>query len=111
MILFLSDEMDMDLKLPEVFGLLGEKTTMRFLEIFGGRTIKVPSVRTVREAYKTVSAFLGFEQRTKGYSDEDVATEIGIELDMTPKQVLVARAKVRAMLSRLDEAVKDVEDG
>lgn len=111
MVLFLSDEMDMDIKLPEVFGLLGEKMTMRFLEIFGGRTIEVPSVKMVREAYKAVSAFLGFEQRTKVGGEEDVATEIGIELDMTPKQVLVARAKVRDMLFRLEEAVKDVAGG
>lgn len=108
MVLFLSDEMDMDLKLPEIYGLLGEKMTMRFLEIFGGRMVEVPSVRKVREAFKTVSAHMRFEELVEINSENDAAVQTGVELDMTPKQVKVAWARVRTMLARLEEAVKDV---
>ena len=70
MVLYLSDEMHMDLRLPEILGLLGEKMTMRFLEIFGGRTIEVPSVKKVREAYKTVSAYVRFDELVKDNAGE-----------------------------------------
>lgn len=108
MVLFLSDEMDMDLKLPEIFGFLGEVMTMRFLEIFGGRTIEVPAAKNVRTAYKTVSAFLRFEELRRVNSEADAATQVGVELDLSPKQVLASWDRVRAMLGRLEEAVKNV---
>lgn len=108
MILYLSDEMDLDLRLPEIFGLLGEKMTMRFLEIFGGRTIDVPPVKKVREAFKTVSAHMRFDELARENTEEYAAEQAGAELDMTPKQVTAAWVRVRAMLSRLEDAVKDV---
>ena len=111
MVLFLSDEMDMDLRLPELFEFLGEKMTMRFLEIFGGRTIEVPAVRKVRIAYKTVSAYLRFEELSRKNSEDYAATQTGVELDMTNAQVKTAWAKVKAMLTRLEEAVKNVATG
>ncbi len=108
MILYLSDEMDMDLRLPEVLGLLGEKLTMSFLEVFGGRTIEVPPARKVREAFKYVSAHMRYEELMKVNSENDAATQVGVELDMTPQEVKAAWARVRAMLGRLEEAVKRV---
>ena len=108
MILYLSDEMHMDLRLPEIFGLLGEKMTMRFLEIFGGRTIEVPSVRKVREAFKTVSAHMRFDELARENTEEYAAKQVGVELDMEPKQVIKAWTRVRTMLARLEDAVKDV---
>lgn len=108
MILYLSDEMHMDLRLPEIFGFLGEKMTMRFLEIFGGRTIEVPPVRKVREAFKTVSAHMKFDTLVKTSTEEDAAAQVGVELDMTPKQVILAWTRVRTMLTRLEDAVNNV---
>ena len=58
MVLFLSDEMDMDVLLPELYAFLGEELMMSFLEVFGGRVVNVPPAKTVREAYKTVSAHM-----------------------------------------------------
>ena len=110
MILFLSDEMDMDLRLPEILGLLGEKMMMKFLEIFGGRTIEVPSVRKVRKAYKIVSAHIRFYELVKVNSEKDAVDQTGAELDMTPKEVRAAWVQVRAMLARLEESVKHVTD-
>ena len=95
----------------EIYGLLGEKMTMRFLEIFGGRKIEVPPVKKVREAYKTVSAHMRFDKLMKVNPKDYAAAQVGVELDMTPKQVTVAWAKVRAMLARLEEAVRHVAEG
>lgn len=111
MVLYLSDEMDLDVRLPEVYGLLGEKLTMTFLEIFGGRTIEVPSVKKVRKAYKTVSAHMRFDELRQDSPEADAANQTAAELDMTPQEVTVAWAKVRAMLSRLEESVKHVAEG
>jgi len=110
MILYLSDEMDMDLRIPEIYGLLGEKMTMAFLEIFGGRTINVPPVKKVREAFKAVSAHTRFGELSKVNSESDAAAQVGVELDMTPQQVMVAWAKVRSMLTRLEESVQHVAE-
>ena len=110
MILFLSDEMDMDMRLPEIYGLLGDKVTMTFLEIFGGRTINVPPARRVREAFKTVSAHMRFDELSKVNSESDAAAQVGVELDMTPQEVTAAWVRVRTMLARLEESVKHVAE-
>lgn len=106
MVLFLSDEMDTDLKLPEIFGLLGEEMTMKFLEIFGGRTFYLPPVKKVRRAYKIVLAHMKFNELREVNTEEDAAIQAGIELDMTSLAVRKAWARVGAMLERLEESMK-----
>ena len=110
MVLYMSDDMNLDLRLPEILGLLGEELTMKFLEIFGGRTINVPPVRKVREAFKTVSAHMLFDKLSKINSEKDAALQAGLELDMKPYQVRAAWVKIRSMLERLEESVKHVTD-
>lgn len=106
MVLYLSDEMDLDLKLPELYGLLGEALTMAFLEIFGGRKIVVPPVAQVRKAYKTVAAYMKYDELISMKGEEDVAERVAVELDMSPGEVTAAWASVRKMLARLEEGVR-----
>ncbi|MCK5643715.1 MAG: hypothetical protein KAJ19_23140 [Gammaproteobacteria bacterium] len=108
MVLVMSDEMDLDLRLPEIYVLLGEELMMKFLEIFGGRTINVPPVKRVRQAYKTVAAHMRFEELSKINGEKDALIQTGVELDMEPVQVKKAWAKIKAMLDRLEESVKNV---
>ena len=110
MVLYLSDEMDLDLRLPEVYTLLGEKLTMTFLEVFGGRTIDVPSVAKVREAFRAVSAYMRVEELRRVNSDDDAVAQAAAELDMTPDRVVGDCGRVKAMLERLGRAILDVRE-
>lgn len=111
MVLYLSDEMDLDAKLPELYALLGEAMTMTFLEIFGGRTVAVPSVGKVREAYKAVSAYVRIEELSGSNTEDEAVSLVAAELDMSSAEVHKARRSVRAVLTRLEEAVQDAAKG
>lgn len=111
MVLFLSEEMDTGLHLPEIYKLLGEDLAMVFLEVFGGRKIELPDVRQVRSAYHAVTAYLRVEELMKVNSEGDAVAQAAVELKMTPKQTMANWRRVKAMVVRLDEAVQDAIEG
>lgn len=111
MVLYLSDEMDLDLRLPEIYLLLGEPLTMVFFEVFGGRTIDVPPVQKVREAFKSVSVYMRAEELRKVNSDEDALKQAAVELDLSESEAREARRRVQGVLDRLGKAVRDVAEG
>ena len=108
LILYLSDEMNTDTRLPEIHALLGEKMMMSFLEVFGGRTITVPPAKKVLSAFKAVSAYMRFAELVEINCEDDAAIQTGVELDMKPGEVKRAHAKIRVMLSRMEEALENV---
>lgn len=107
MILYMSDELDMDLRLPELYWFLGEEKTMSFLKVFGGRTVEVPPVKDVRNAFLTVSAYLRCEELSEKNCDDDVVAQVAAEMDMTEKRVRDAWATIGSMLSRLGRFLRD----
>lgn len=56
LVLLQADELSM---LPELFDIFGSNTLLRFLDVFGGMTLRVPTRSDIERAIRDVTLFLG----------------------------------------------------
>lgn len=117
-VLLLSDGMALDPCLPELYAVLHEDRFVELLRTFSGRTVKIPTVAQVREAYYSVTAYQRVEEkRSNGLKAREavnaVSLEMGVPTMMTAKRygmvrkVLVFVTQSAAELSQIEESNND----
>lgn len=115
MVLLLSDGMHLDPLLPELYCVLGEDRFIELLRAFSGRTISLPKVADVREAYDSVTAYQRVEEeRDKGRTAREAVKLVAVSMqsnaDKTARRYgLVRRAlmfvtRSAEQLSKIEEA-------
>lgn len=115
LVMLLSDGMDLDPLLPELYCVLGEDRFIALLRTFSGRTISLPKVADVREAYDSINTYRRVEEeRSKGKTARDavkvVAAEMHTNADKTARRygfvrkALVFVTRSAAELSKIEES-------
>lgn len=115
MVLLLSDGMELDPLLPELYCVLGEDRFIALLRAFSGRTITLPKVKDIREAYDSVAAYQRVEEiRAKGRTAQEavkmVASEMQTNADKTARRYGLVR-RVLMFVTRSAEQLSMVEEG
>ena len=85
--------------LPEIFDAFGKEDTLSFLEIFGGRTIKVPSVKAVKDALVALTIW---EEMSKSKDKGDTCKILA-------KRFSVRASEIRASYTRVEEMLNGQE--
>lgn len=100
---------DIDTLIVEVLAFFAddESKALQFLECFGGRTIRVPSVQRVKEAFLSVQVYLRCEELYKINSRTDVLTQVAAELSMTRHVVSTMWRRVEKQCRKLEEGLRE----
>ncbi len=111
LLMYLSEHMDLEPTLPEIFAVLGEELTVQFLRVFSGRVIKVPSVKEIREAYSAIQSYQQVEKhRASGATVKASVKRVSECMDLTESQVLNYCMGVRGVLKTLKGSVSDGQE-
>jgi len=110
----LSESMDLDPLLPELYAVLGEDAFVALLRVFSGRSISLPKVTDVREAYNSVKTYQRVEEeRTRGKTARDavklVAAEMSTNADKAARRYGLVR-KTLMFVSRSTESLSHIEE-
>lgn len=110
LVLMLSDEMDLDPFIVEVYTLLGEEVLVRLLQEFGGRTISLPSVRNVKDAYKAIEIYRKVEEERKHNTAKDSLKLAAAEFDVKPKEAGRMYSRVRRLLRLVTKSAEEMRE-
>jgi len=110
LVLLLSDWMDLDSSLLELYYVIGEQAFLRVLEVFSGRTLKLPSVKNVRRAHESIEVYRKVEdKRKKGISKSGAMKEVSLTHHLARDVAEKWHDTVTDMLTFLDEALADLK--
>jgi len=114
LVLLLSDGMDLDPLLPELYSVLGEEQFVNLLRVFSGRKLSIPKVADVREAHDSIKTYQRVEEeRAKGKTVLDsvkvVAAEMGTNSDKASRRYDLVK-KVLVFVSRSAESLSHIEE-
>jgi Mor family transcriptional regulator len=83
--------------LPEILEVLGREHTLKFLEVFAGTTIEVPSREVLERCFRDVEIYYRLS-RAKGRAKTDTARDLAAEYDVACKQVWSIYRRMRRVL-------------
>jgi hypothetical protein len=105
----LSDSMDLDPLLPELYCVLGEDAFVALLRVFSGRTIALPKVTDVREAYNSVKTYQRVEEeRSRGKTARDAVKVVAAEMSTTPDKASRRYGLVRKTLMFVSKSTESL---
>ena len=87
--------------LPELYEIFGRETLFRFLELFGGTTIKVPSETEIKKAARDVDIYCRITDAAADHRDE-VITVLAREHDLTETWVRAIHDEMRKLMDSYD---------
>jgi phosphopantetheinyl transferase (holo-ACP synthase) len=90
--------------LPEIFNTFGRDSVLSFLDRFGGKTIKVPSVKSVYDALIAITIWDALEKS----NTPDTITRLAKRFSLKESEVKAHRNKVQEMLDA-QERIKNSE--
>jgi hypothetical protein len=102
---------DADTIVQEVFAFFGEENeemALQFLKIFGGRSIRLPKIKVVRNAIQSVRAYMRCEEMAEANnSREYILDHVARELGMEPNEVDRKWKFLKKQLVRLEKEVSE----
>jgi hypothetical protein len=79
--------------LPELYSVFGKDLLIKFLNIFGGTTIKIPAVHTIKRAVRDVEIYLTL-RGLEGQDKQAAIRRIASEYEITDVAVYLAYQEV-----------------
>jgi hypothetical protein len=107
MLLYLSESMDLDPVLPEICAVLGEELTIDFLRVFGGRTLRMPSVLDVKEGYLAITAHQKVDEYKRSMRVKDAVARAAAEMEVEEASVISWCFKVRGLIRYVRSGATD----
>jgi hypothetical protein len=89
-----------DTLLPEIHDIFGEEATLKFLRIFEGTTIRVPSESVITNSLKDVQLYLSMHSINRK-SEEDVA-RVARTHRLGPRAALRVYRRIRNLVRGVD---------
>lgn len=81
-------EFGLESHLPELYDIFGEESLLKFLDIFGGCTITIPSRHEVRDVIRDVRIYLELSRIAKtAEGRRNVVSELCTRYDISPRTV------------------------
>lgn len=97
--LYMTNELEQDVVLPELYHLLGEEMMFEVFKVLGGRKISIPSVIHVRDACEAVDMWFRYRTfKTKGTSAKDAFNKVAQDYSVPVAYVLERCQKVKKLL-------------
>jgi hypothetical protein len=94
--------------LPEIFEIFGPEKAWKFLTVFGGRTIKVPSEKSVQES---ISHLLIWSELSNTHdSQREAIKRLAHRYDMKDSEVRSAAARVQDMIDAQERFQKQLAE-
>jgi hypothetical protein len=109
-VLLLTDWMDLDPTLLELYCVAGPDSFLKILEVFSGRTLKFPSVKDVRKAYESIELYQRVEKMRKlGKAKWACLDEVSASYDFGDFAAWERYNTVEEMLQFLKTAIEDLK--
>jgi len=81
--------------LPEIFESFGTESTLSFLESFGGKTVKIPSIKAVKDAIMSITIW---EEMEAAINKEEASKRLAKRFNVREGEIRLAYSKVKEML-------------
>jgi len=88
-----------DSLLPEIRQIFGDEATLKFIQIFEGMTIKVPTESQITRGLKDAEVYLALRKIRR--SDPVLVKRAAGEHGYTPEEALSVYRRIRAIVRRL----------
>lgn len=102
LIWYLSDEGEGSV-LPELFYVMGEEILVKFLKVFSGRKIEVPSVKIIREAFRAVQIWNEMKILVKKMSKAKAVKALSERFDILESEVTRLAERVQRVVDKVTE--------
>ena len=97
--LYMTNELEQESVLPELYHILGEDKMFEVFKVFGGRKIDIPSIVAVRDACEAVDMWHRYRAyKTKGTSAKDAFNKVAQDYSVPVTYVLEKCKKVKKLL-------------
>lgn len=83
--------------LPEIYEIFGEEATIKFLDLFSGQTIKVPSARELEKIFREVTVYI----RLNSASSEDfpkIVEELSAEYLLDERMIIQSYEIIKSVV-------------